>query len=53
MDTATRFTRWGQAWILLFIQLGGLGVFTLSTLIIGSLVEKLSLRTEIIVGAPV
>ncbi len=52
-DTAGAFTRWGQAWLLLFIQLGGLGVFTLSTLIIGSLVEKLSLRTEVLVGAPV
>jgi hypothetical protein len=28
-------------------------VFTLSTLNIGSLVEKLSLRTEVLVGAPV
>lgn len=53
VDTATYFTRWGQAWLLLFIQLGGLGLLSLTTLIIGALGRRLSLRSEVIVGAPV
>jgi trk system potassium uptake protein TrkH len=46
VDTATHFTRLGQAWLLLFIQLGGIGLVTLTTLIIASLGRKLSLRSE-------
>jgi trk system potassium uptake protein TrkH len=46
VDTATHFTRLGQAWLLLFIQLGGIGLVTLTTLIIGALGRKLSLRSE-------
>ena len=53
VDTATFFTRWGQAWLLLFIQLGGLGLITLTTLVIGALGRRLSLRSEVIVGAPI
>lgn len=53
VDTATYFTRWGQAWLLLFIQLGGLGLLSLTTLVIGALGRRLSLRSEVIVGAPV
>jgi trk system potassium uptake protein len=53
VDTATAFTRWGQLWLLLFIQLGGLGLITLTTLIIGALGRRLSLRSEVIVGAPI
>ena len=48
VDTATYFTRWGQLWILLFVQLGGLGLITLTTLIIGALGRRLSLRSEMI-----
>ena len=44
VDTATYFTPVGQGFILLLIQLGGLGMFTLSTLIILSLGRRLSLR---------
>jgi trk system potassium uptake protein TrkH len=53
VDTATWFTRWGQLWILLFIQLGGIGLITLTTLIIGAVGRRLSLRSEVIVGAPI
>lgn len=53
VDTATWFTFWGQLWLLLFIQLGGLGLFTLSTLIIGAMGRRLSLRSEMIAGPPI
>jgi trk system potassium uptake protein len=48
VDTATVFTHWGQLWILLFIQLGGLGLISLTTVIIGALGRRLSLRSEMI-----
>src|SRR5680860_13887 len=46
VDTATYFTTAGQAFILLLIQLGGLGMLTLTTLIILALGRRLSLRQE-------
>lgn len=46
VDTATYFTPWGQAFILLLIQLGGLGIVTFTTLIILALGRRLSLRHE-------
>ena len=52
VDTATHFTFWGQAWILLFIQLGGIGIITLSTMIIGALGARLSLRSEMLTMMP-
>jgi trk system potassium uptake protein len=52
VDTATHFTFWGQLWILLFIQLGGLGLITLTTLIIGAMGARLSLRSEMLAVAP-
>jgi trk system potassium uptake protein TrkH len=52
VDTATYFTRWGQGFILLLIQLGGLGMITFATLIIVSLGRRLSLvQEEITAGA--
>jgi trk system potassium uptake protein TrkH len=48
VDTATYFTFWGQAWILLFVQLGGLGLITLSSAIILAMGRRLSLRTEMV-----
>jgi trk system potassium uptake protein len=51
-DTATAFTRAGQVWILLHIQLGGIGLLTLTTLVIGAMGRTLSLRSEMLVGAP-
>jgi trk system potassium uptake protein TrkH len=52
VDTATHFTFWGQLWILLFIQLGGLGLISLTTLIIGAMGARLSLRSEMLTLAP-
>ncbi len=46
VDTATHFTLAGQAFILLLIQLGGLGILTFTTLIIVALGRRLSLSHE-------
>jgi trk system potassium uptake protein TrkH len=46
VDTATYFTTRGQAWILLLIQLGGLGMISFTTVIITGLGRRLSLRHE-------
>jgi trk system potassium uptake protein TrkH len=51
-DTAAAFTRTGQLWILLHVQLGGIGLLTLTTLVIGAMGRALSLRSEMLVGAP-
>ena len=37
VDTATHFTGAGQLWLLLFIQLGGLGLISLTTLLVAVL----------------
>ncbi len=50
-DTATYFTVRGQAWILLFIQLGGLGILTFTTLLATLLGRRISLRSEEISAA--
>ena len=46
VDTATYFTLAGQAWILLLIQLGGLGMIAFSSIIIVALGRRLSLKQE-------
>lgn len=46
VDTATYFTTAGQAYLLLLIQLGGLGIITLTTLVILALGRRLSLHQE-------
>src|SRR5687767_9092158 len=46
VDTATYFTQAGQAFVLLLIQLGGLGMITFTSLIIVALGRRLSLRHE-------
>ena len=46
VDTATYFTTWGQAYVLLLIQLGGLGIISFTSLIIVALGRRLSLRQE-------
>lgn len=43
VDTATYFTPLGQAWIALLIQLGGLGILTVTTLLIAALGGRTSL----------
>ncbi|TVP94108.1 MAG: potassium transporter TrkH [Planctomycetaceae bacterium] len=45
-DTATHFTPLGQAYLLLLIQLGGLGMLAFTSLIIVALGKRLSLRAE-------
>lgn len=45
-DTATYFTRAGQAVILVLVQLGGLGIITFSTVIILALGRRISLSQE-------
>lgn len=51
-DTATYFTKAGQAYILLLIQLGGLGMLAFTSLIILALGRRLSLRQEAIYTGP-
>jgi trk system potassium uptake protein TrkH len=46
VDTATHFTRLGQGYLLLLIQLGGLGMITLTSLLILGLGGRLSVRAE-------
>ena len=46
VDTATYFTPWGQVYILLLIQLGGLGIITFASLVILALGRRLSLHQE-------
>jgi trk system potassium uptake protein len=46
VNTATDFTFWGQLYLLVLIQLGGLGMITFTSLIIISLGRRLSLRQE-------
>jgi trk system potassium uptake protein TrkH len=51
VDTATHFTILGQAYVLLLIQLGGLGIITLTTAVILALGRKLSLHHEAVTAA--
>jgi trk system potassium uptake protein TrkH len=52
-DPATRFTLRGQAFLLLLIQLGGLGMLTFTSLVLVALGGRLSLRQEALsAGAP-
>jgi trk system potassium uptake protein len=46
VDTATYFTFAGQAYVLLLIQLGGLGMLSFASVIIVALGRRLSLRQE-------
>ncbi len=52
VDTAEYFTTWGQAYILLLIQLGGLGIISFTSVIIVALGQRLSLRHETLAGGP-
>jgi len=52
VDTATEFTLWGKLWILMLIQIGGLGVITYTTVLIVALGGRPSLKQEgILAGA--
>ena len=48
VDTARYFTVWGQAYVLLLVQLGGLGIISFTSVIIVVLGRRLSLRHEAI-----
>lgn len=50
LDTPHDFTWWGQAVILLLIQVGGLGIMTFSTAALAAFRRRLSLRHESIVA---
>lgn len=52
IDPGTQFTFAGELWVLLFIQLGGLGIITLGTMIIGAMGARLSLRSEMLTMMP-
>jgi trk system potassium uptake protein TrkH len=51
VDTATYFTPAGQAFVLLLIQLGGLGILTFTTLVILALGRRLSLHHEAVTAS--
>ena len=53
VDTATHFTVPGQLWLLVCIQLGGIGLITVTTMLIGALGKRLSLRSEMLGMLPV
>jgi trk system potassium uptake protein TrkH len=54
VDTATVFTPRGQAFILLLIQLGGLGMLTFTSLVLLAIGGRLSLRQEALsAGSPI
>lgn len=46
VDITAYFTDWGHAYLLLLIQIGGLGVITFTTMIITALGRRPSLRSE-------
>lgn len=50
-DVGTELTFWGQAWLLLLLQLGGLGVITFASLFVLALGGRLSLRQESATGS--
>ena len=50
VDTATAFTRFGQFYLLVLIQLGGLGMLGLASVIIVTFRARLSLRQDALAG---
>ena len=52
VDTATYFTLAGQAFVLLLVQLGGLGMIAFTSLIIVALGRRMSLRHETLSAGP-
>ncbi|HLV24746.1 MAG TPA: potassium transporter TrkG [Gemmatimonadales bacterium] len=52
VDTGTFFTPWGQAWILVLMQAGGLGLLTLTSLVMLGAGRRPSLRhSDMVAGA--
>lgn len=52
LDVSSRMTVWGQAWLLLLIQLGGLGILTLASLAARALGRRASLEVEEAAAGP-
>jgi trk system potassium uptake protein TrkH len=52
LDVSSRMTFWGQLWLLLLIQLGGLGILTLAALAAAALGRRFSLEVEDAVSGP-
>jgi trk system potassium uptake protein TrkH len=52
LDVSQRMTFWGQLWLLVLIQLGGLGIVTLAALAVSALGRRASLEVEEAVGNP-
>jgi trk system potassium uptake protein len=50
VDAATRLTFLGQLWLLLLIQLGGIGILTFTALVVRTVGRRTSLEVEEIVG---
>ena len=50
VETATRLTFWGQLWLLLLVQLGGIGILTFATLVVRAVGRRTSLEVEEVVG---
>jgi trk system potassium uptake protein TrkH len=50
MDVARDLTPWGQAWLLLLIQAGGLGILTLSGVVVSLMGARVGLEVETAAG---
>jgi trk system potassium uptake protein len=50
VDPATRLTFAGQLWLLLLVQLGGIGILTFTALVVRAVGRRTSLEVEEIVG---
>lgn len=51
VDVATYFTPWGQVVYLFLIQLGGIGILSITTVVILRLGRRITLRSEAVLGA--
>ena len=52
VDVSRDLTFWGQAWLLLFIQAGGLGILTLAGVIVSLAGARMGLEAEEAAGVP-
>ena len=52
VDTASHFSIWGKLWLLLMIQVGGLGIISFTTVLIAAIGGRPSLRQEAIAAGP-
>lgn len=52
IDPGTQFTFAGELWLIVFTQLGGIGIVALGTMLIGAMGARLSLRSEMLTVMP-